>query len=221
MSTDTPIIDSAYRTILAPARIEIVVHKSRFVGFALPAHSEEDALRSIRDTKKAFRTATHYCYAYVIGANAGIMRYSDDGEPSGTAGLPIMGVLQNNGIVNICAMVVRYFGGTLLGTGGLVRAYGGACALAVEKAKIVVMEPTRRMTVLIPYPMWGKVQHALNTSSIVLTEETTYGISVVVTLLVRDENIGAVSISLQNLLNQTVDYELSDIFMYHWPPAED
>lgn len=216
MPSDTRLNGTAYKTILSPAVNEIIVQKSRFIGILHPASSEETALDVIRVAKKEHRTATHHCFAYVIGNNAGIMRYSDDGEPSGTAGLPIMGVLQNKGLVNLCAVVVRYFGGTLLGAGGLVRAYSSACALAVSNAAIVIMESTRRVMAHIDYHLWGKVQHALSNSSHVVVEKAEYGAYVAVTLLVRDDDVAAVCAALQDLLNQAVDLELSDSFMYHW-----
>ncbi|MER2054786.1 MAG: YigZ family protein, partial [Clostridia bacterium] len=132
-------IDS-YITVREEASDEVVIMKSRFIGYVAPCETEEDALAFLRRIKEKHRDARHHCYAYVIGLNAGVMRYSDDGEPGGTAGLPMMDVLKNAGAVNCCVVVVRYFGGVLLGTGGLVRAYTLGCKIALESAGLVRME---------------------------------------------------------------------------------
>ena len=106
---------NSYKTIKQPAREEYVINKSRFIGHACPCQTEEQALAFLKRIREEYRDATHNCYAYVIGENAGIMRYSDDGEPGGTAGLPMMEVLKTRGVVNLCVVVTRYFGGILLG----------------------------------------------------------------------------------------------------------
>ena len=98
----------AYTTLRHPGQAEIVVNKSRFLCDAAPAETEEAALTLLQSVKERYRDARHHCYAYLIGQNAGIMRYSDDGEPGGTAGMPILDVLRKNGLVNCCAVVTRY-----------------------------------------------------------------------------------------------------------------
>ena len=113
----------SYVTVAEQSCEEIVINKSRFIGYAAPCETEEQALSFLQSIRDEHKTATHHCYAYIIGENASVMRYSDNGEPAGTAGMPIMDVMRNKGIVNCCIVVVRYFGGVLLGTGGLVRAY--------------------------------------------------------------------------------------------------
>ena len=112
-----------YKTVRQAASDEFIINKSRFIGYASPAEAEEEALAFLQSIRQKHKDANHNCYAYVIGLNAGIMRYNDDGEPGGTAGLPIMEVLKARGVVNVCVVVTRYFGGILLGAGGLVRAY--------------------------------------------------------------------------------------------------
>ena len=124
----------SYRTVRQAASDEFIVNKSLFIGHAAPCETEEAALQFLRKIRDEYRDATHNCYAYVIGENAGIMRYSDDGEPGGTAGLPMMEVLKQRGVVNCCVVVTRYFGGVLLGAGGLVRAYTKGCAIALDAA---------------------------------------------------------------------------------------
>ena len=150
-----------YKTVLREARDEVVINKSRFIGHAAPVSSAEEALGFLARIREEHRDATHNCYAYIIGQNAGIMRYSDDGEPSGTAGMPIIEVMKARGVVDCAVVVTRYFGGILLGAGGLVRAYSHGCAMALDAARVCEMHPTERWLVEVAYPLWDRVQHAL------------------------------------------------------------
>ena len=150
-----------YKTVLREARDEVVIHKSRFIGHAAPVSSTEEALRFLARIREEHRDATHNCYAYIIGQNAGIMRYSDDGEPSGTAGLPIIEVMKARGVVDCCVVVTRYFGGVLLGAGGLTRAYAHTCAIALDAAGVCVMHPTETWLAEVPYALWDRVRHEL------------------------------------------------------------
>ncbi len=150
-----------YRTVLKAAGDEQIIQRSRFIGDASPAASAEEALAFLEAVRARHRDATHHCYAYIIGQNAGIMRYSDDGEPSGTAGLPIIEVMKARGVVDCCVVVTRYFGGVLLGAGGLTRAYAHTCAIALDAAGVCVMHPTETWLVEVPYALWDRVRHEL------------------------------------------------------------
>lgn len=152
-------IDS-YITVADSSIREIVISKSRFIGYAVPCQNEEDAVSFVQKLRDEHRGARHHCYAYIIGENSGIMRYSDDGEPGGTAGLPMMEVLKQRKIVNCCVVVVRYFGGVLLGTGGLVRAYTQAAQVAVDAAGIDRMELTGVDSCELPYSSWDRFRYA-------------------------------------------------------------
>ena len=180
-----------YKTLRRAASDEFVIHKSRFIGYASPAQTEEEALVFLQSIRTKHKDATHNCYAYVIGRNAGVMRYSDDGEPGGTAGLPMMEVLKAQGVVNCCVVVTRYFGGVLLGAGGLVRAYTQGCAVGLKAAQVVTMEPSRRYLCEVGYPLWDKVQHTLRALPVQLlgSEFTT---AVTFTLLMRENDASAV-----------------------------
>ena len=179
---------NSYKTIKQPAREEYVINKSRFIGHACPCQTEEQALAFLKCIREEYRDATHNCYAYVIGENAGIMRYSDDGEPGGTAGLPMMEALKARGVVDCAVVVTRYFGGILLGAGGLVRAYSHTCALAVNAAGVCEMAPTERWQMEVGYPIWDRVQYALKTLPIRL-EPPVYADAVRFTLLCRQTDI--------------------------------
>ncbi len=150
-----------YKTLLTSACAEYTVQKSRFLGYAAPAHTPEEALAFLEGVRQRHRDASHHCYAYILGQNAGIMRYSDDGEPSGTAGMPIIEVMKARGVTDAVVVVTRYFGGILLGAGGLVRAYSHTCALGLDAAGVCQMHPTQRWAFEVAYPLWDKVQHGL------------------------------------------------------------
>ncbi len=152
---------NAYKTLTRDAGTEETVKKSRFIGRAAPVDTEEAALAFLDIVRKAHKTADHNCYAYIVGKNAGVMRYGDDGEPGGTAGLPMIEVLKARGVTDCAVVVTRYFGGILLGAGGLARAYGRACAAAVNAAGVCEMVPSARWLLEVPYSLWDKVQHAL------------------------------------------------------------
>lgn len=151
-------IDS-YITVSVNAREEMIINKSRFIGYAAPCADEQEALAMLQRVREEHKSATHHCYAYIIGENSGIMRYSDDGEPGGTAGMPIMDVMRNQYVVNCCIVVVRYFGGVLLGTGGLVRAYTRSAQAALEAAGVARMELTSFAYAEVPYPVWDKFRY--------------------------------------------------------------
>lgn len=149
----------SFITVTKRSREEIVINRSKFIGYASPCADENETLSFIRQIKEENRTATHNCYAYVLGENSGIIRYSDDGEPGGTAGMPILDVIRTRHIVNCCVVVTRYFGGILLGTGGLVRAYTQSCQAALNAAGISVMRMTSDDTCSIPYSYWDRIRY--------------------------------------------------------------
>ena len=193
-----------YLTLLKSAQDEYIVQKSRFLCDAAPCETEEEALAFLQDKRTRYRDATHHCYAYVIGQNAGVMRFSDDGEPSGTAGMPMMDVVRRKGVVNCCVVVTRYFGGILLGAGGLVRAYAHSCALALEKAGIALMADTWKGMMSVPYPMWDKVQYQLGLLPVRVTD-TAFGADVEVTLEVRTRDRDRVEQQLSEQTNSQAE----------------
>ena len=138
---------------------EFVEKKSRFIGRVWPVDTEEEALAKIQEMKKKHYDATHNCWAYII--RDGAVRFSDDGEPGGTAGMPMLQVLQREGLFNVVCVVTRYFGGILLGAGGLVRAYSHACSLALEAAGVVTMAPCAAMELTVDYSYYERVNNLL------------------------------------------------------------
>ena len=174
-----------YKTILAQAEAEIVEKKSRFIATVRPVKTEEEAKAFIEEMKKKYWNATHNVFAYQIGERNELQRFSDDGEPQGTAGMPILDVLQKNGLTDICCVVTRYFGGVLLGANGLVRAYSHSTALAIENAQVKVMLPCYPVSIQTDYALYGKIAYHLPQEDI-LQLDTIFEDQVELKLLVRD-----------------------------------
>ncbi len=156
-----------YRTVLEPARDEMIEKKSRFIATVRPVTTEQEALELISECRTEFRDATHNVYAYTVQEN-NICRYSDDGEPSGTAGVPVLEVLNKEGLTDVAVVITRYFGGTLLGAGGLVRAYGKTAKLGIDKAKITEKIYCHRLEIKTPYDLLGKVRYLIETGDYIL-----------------------------------------------------
>lgn len=151
----------SYRTLAGAARAEIEVRRSRFVCDVEPATSEEDARAVVERVRAASRDAGHHCTAFVLGPDASTVRSNDDGEPSGTAGAPMLEVLRGAGLTDVVAVVTRWFGGTLLGTGGLIRAYGDAVGAALSAARVVTMARRTSTTVEVGHADGPRVENAL------------------------------------------------------------
>ena len=148
-----------YKTIYKGGIGEITEKKSRFIATIRPVETEEEALAFLEEMKKKYWDARHNCSAYVLGERQEILRCSDDGEPSQTAGKPMMDVLTGAGLTNVAAVVTRYFGGTLLGTGGLVRAYSGAVQEGLRHSVVVEKLPGRQLQIFTDYNGAGKIQY--------------------------------------------------------------
>ena len=150
---------SQYKTVYKGGEGEITEKKSRFIATVVPVHTEEEALKFIEAMKKKYWNATHNCFAYVIGEHDELQRCSDDGEPGGTAGKPMLDVLTGEEIHNAAIVVTRYFGGTLLGTGGLVRAYSSAAKQGLASSVIITKIPGVKLRLATDYAGLGKIQY--------------------------------------------------------------
>lgn len=162
----------SYKTIGKRARDILIEKKSKFIATAAPCETEEKAIEFVNEIRKEFPDATHNVYAYSIDENQ-IFRYSDDGEPSGTSGMPVLDTMRKDDIVDAAVVVTRYFGGTLLGTGGLVRAYSESARLALESAGVVVRKMCNIVSVNTDYTFIGKIQHIIAEMHLI-TEDTIY-----------------------------------------------
>lgn len=174
----------AYRQVLGETRSEIVIEKSRFIGYLFPIKEEEDVKNILSKLKKEHYSASHHCYAYVLEAQpVPIERFSDDGEPGGTAGMPMLEVLRGDNIKNSLMVSVRYFGGTKLGTGGLVRAYTQSIKETIASGDMGVFSTYVRMLVEVDYSLSGSLEHFLMSSDCIkgdtiYTDQVTYDIYV-------------------------------------------
>ena len=160
----------SYSTVYAAGTGEIVEKKSRFIAQIFPVSSEEEAFSYLDGVKKEYWDARHHCWAYIIGRNPGSERMSDDGEPAGTAGKPILEVLRGKGLTDVFAVVTRYFGGTLLGTGGLVRAYSGAVSEGLAHAEIITRIRGIKLMIGTDYTGAGKIQYLLGKRQITVLD---------------------------------------------------
>ena len=164
-----------YLTLASPASAELEVKRSRFVCDVAPVPSEEDARAFVESVRSATRDARHHCTAFVLGPDGGTQRSNDDGEPSGTAGAPMLDVLRGQGLTDVVAVVTRWFGGTLLGTGGLIRAYGDAVSAAVDAATVVAYARREGLVVTVGSADGPRVENALRGHPGCAVTSTTWG----------------------------------------------
>lgn len=177
-----------YRIIYQGAQAQIAEKKSRFIATVVSVETEEEALGFIESMRKKYWDATHNCYAYVIGDRQEIQRFSDDGEPSGTAGRPMLEVLCGEGIHNAAVVVTRYFGGTLLGTGGLIRAYSLAVQEGLASSEIITRIPGMKLTMTVDYTELGKIQYLLGQRGLAAQDEV-YAQNVKLAVLVPETEV--------------------------------
>lgn len=202
-----------YRTIKEDNQHEIEIKKSRFICFLKRIESEEEAKDFIQQIKKEHWKANHNCSAFVLGERSEIQRSSDDGEPSGTAGVPMLEVLKKNELINVCAVVTRYFGGTKLGAGGLIRAYSGSVAQAIADTGIVEGRLQQEVFVKLEYPNWGKMENFI-TNEHLAVKDTQFTDQVVVTCMVDENQIDSFEAQVTDLLNGQVSFTVGEV-AYH------
>lgn len=183
-------MQSEYRTVYQGGQGELTEKKSRFIATVRPVSCEEDAQEFIESVKKKYWDARHNCFAYVIGDHHELARFSDDGEPGGTAGKPMLEVLLKEDIHNTAVVVTRYFGGTLLGTGGLVRAYSGAVKAGLAASVIVTKTAGIKLKIDTDYTGLGKIQYILGENGIMVLDSV-YTDKVELTCLVPSEKADA------------------------------
>ncbi len=180
----------SYRTISGDGLGEIVEKKSRFIAQVFHVTDEEEALAHLERIRKQHWDARHHCWAYVIGRNPGTERMSDDGEPAGTAGKPILEVLRGSSLTDVFLVVTRYFGGTLLGTGGLVRAYTSAAQEALAHTEIITNIHGIKLRITTDYTGLGKIQYLIGQRKLEILD-TVYSDHVELTVLVPDDERGS------------------------------
>lgn len=198
----------AFKTIFEGGVGEFEMKKSRFIATVSPVETEDAAIQVIENLKKKYWDASHNCSAYVIGTENPLMRCSDDGEPSKTAGRPILDVLLAHELTNLVVIVTRYFGGTLLGTGGLVKAYQSAALEGLNQSTIITKELGIRLRITTDYNLIGKIQYLVSQEHFTLMSSE-YTDIVVLTLLVPPSKMDFLTKKIAELTNGSAALEVS------------
>ena len=193
-------MEKSYKMLKEYGEASFIERKSRFISYSMPVTNEEEAMQFLSSIRKKHYDASHNCYAYILGENATIQRSSDDGEPSGTAGMPILEILRKEGLTNAIVVVTRYFGGILLGAGGLIRAYAEGAKLAISAAGIIEVKAFSIFAVQIDYSQLGKIQHeAVSREYLIL--DICYTDMVAINILVPPEYKDALIEDINNWTN--------------------
>jgi len=195
-----------FQTISETAQALLKIKGSRFLGYAAPAESPERAQPILAEITKKYYDATHNCFAWRTGIGAALhFRYSDDGEPSGTAGLPIYQVIEGRALTNLVVVVTRYFGGTKLGTGGLVRAYRDSAIATLEQAKIITQIVESRFSVNFAYPRTGEIMHLLENIGARITSSN-YATDVTIEISIRKSRLESLKNRLIEITNHAIRF---------------
>ena len=194
-----------YFTISANAKASFIEKRSEFIGYISPVRTNDEAVAFINSIKAEHRKAKHNVYAYILRED-NISRYSDDGEPQGTAGVPVLDVLKKRGLTDVCVVVTRYFGGILLGGGGLVRAYSHAASIACDAAHVMNMCMCHRLKITADYGMYGKISYLLPNYD-TITVNSDFGSEVTLEILILSEKLDALKKDLVEVTNGSVSIE--------------
>lgn len=177
----------SYFTVKGYAVSEFQEKKSTFIGYVKRVASEDEAKEFVNEIKSQHKEATHNVYAYIVGENKGIQRYSDDGEPQGTAGIPVLEVIKKHDLTDVAVVVTRYFGGILLGGGGLIRAYSKGASSAIDEAGVVEKVKGLNLKLILDYDLIGKVQYLCGTNNWHI-EDTVYTDKVEISLFCESKD---------------------------------
>ena len=192
-----------YYTVSEAAEASFIEKRSEFIGYIAPVKTDEEAVNFINTIKAKHRKAKHNVYAYILRKD-NISRYSDDGEPQGTAGVPVLDVLQKRGLTDVCVVVTRYFGGILLGGGGLVRAYSHAASLACDAAHTMDMCLCHRLKICTDYGVYGKLTYILPNFE-TITVNSDFADSVTLELLVLSKKLSALISEITEITNGSAE----------------
>lgn len=204
----------SYKTIDGSSEASFIEKKSEFIGYLRHTETEQEAVAFVNEIRAMHRKATHNCYAYILRDN-NISRHSDDGEPSGTAGAPIYEVLKKEGLTDVTCVVTRYFGGILLGAGGLVRAYTQGAKLAVDNAAVLNMCRAVRVRLTLAYPLYGKIGKILAEHD-ARTESEDFAADVSITLVIREEQADPLISALTDACSGNITAQKSENIEYNF-----
>lgn len=198
----------SYKTIRNRCEASFIEKKSEFIGYLCPVTTEQEAIDFINEIRAMHRKATHNCYAYILRDN-NTARHSDDGEPGGTAGVPIYDVLNKTGVTDIACVVTRYFGGIMLGAGGLVRAYSKGASIALDASDILTMEIADSLKITVDYTFYGNISSIASEFEAII-RNTEYADNVSVYLDVKEEYTDKLKSKLIDKCNGRVEIEFID-----------
>lgn len=202
-------MDNIYRTIYRYGEDETIINKSRFIGYAMPVETEEEALDFIETIKTKHRDATHNVYAYVLGKDSNTQRFSDDGEPSGTAGIPVLEVIKKEDLRNTVVVVTRYFGGIKLGTGGLIRAYTKGAKIGLDAGIIIDMVLHTKIKIRIDYTLYGKIENYLMNEEYIV-DDSIFDDAVNIFVYIEDTKVDSFYKIMADLTNGSATLEKLD-----------
>lgn len=200
-----------YKTLHEFGMDEIIIDKSTFIGYAKPIKTEEEAIEFINEIKKKHKDARHNVWAYTVGKSMNIQRYSDDGEPQGTAGIPTLEVIKKEDLRDVVVVVTRYFGGIKLGAGGLVRAYTKGAKIGLEAAKIIEKVMYQEVKIKIDYNQLGKVQNEIMNMGYFI-KDTIYEDNVEIIVYSKLEDVEALTSRIVDITSATAGIVLGDEF---------
>lgn len=201
----------SYKTLHEFGTDEIIIEKSTFIGYAKPIKTEEEAVEFINEIKKKHKDATHNVWAYTVGNNMNIQRYSDDGEPQGTAGIPTLEVIKKEDLRDVVVVVTRYFGGVKLGAGGLVRAYTKGAKIGLEAGKIIEKVMYQEVKIKIDYTLLGRVQNEIMNMGY-FVKDTIYEDNVEIIVYSRIEEIETLTSKMTDITSATAQIALGEEF---------
>ncbi|CEI73954.1 MULTISPECIES: YigZ family protein [Romboutsia] len=202
---------STYKTLHEFGMDEVIIEKSTFIGYAKPIKTEEEAVEFINEIKKKHKDATHNVWAYTVGKSMNIQRYSDDGEPQGTAGIPSLEVIKKEDLRDVVVVVTRYFGGVKLGAGGLVRAYTKGAKIGLEAGKIIDKVMYKEVRIKIDYNQLGKIQNEIMNMGY-FVKDTIYEDSVEMIVYSRLNEVDALTSRMTDITSATADITLGEEF---------
>ncbi|MGL6107964.1 YigZ family protein [Romboutsia sp.] len=202
---------STYKTVHEFGMDEIIIDKSTFIGYAKPIKTEEEAVEFVNEIKKKHKDATHNVWAYTIGKTMNIQRYSDDGEPQGTAGIPTLEVMKKEDLRDVAVVVTRYFGGIKLGAGGLVRAYTKGAKIGIDAAKIIEKVMYQEVRIKIDYNQLGKVQNEIMNMGY-FVKDTVYEENVEMIVYSRLEEVQTLAERMIDATSATVEIVFGEEF---------
>ncbi len=200
-----------YKTLHEFGMDEIIIEKSKFIGYAKPIKTEEEAIEFINEIKKKHKDATHNVWAYTLGKSMNIQRYSDDGEPQGTAGIPTLEVIKKEDLRDVVVVVTRYFGGVKLGAGGLVRAYTKGAKVGIDAGKVVSKVLYKDVRIKIDYNQLGKVQNEIMNMNYFI-KDTIYEDNVVLVIYSRENEVSDLISKITDITSATADISILDEF---------